>query len=187
MFTDSQNSSSWLCSNKYTELSDQIYCSRCFFVLRHPGYRCLLGGEIVLIIFHPYVINRDLPLNTRCAGPLNTHLLFESAQTQMSSFRIACGWLHFELSWEYESMKLHKASLTALKVFVISNWMYGLFFFKDSAHIQECFVQRGSHNCGCLLCKLQVRWRELPLSRFPLHVLFLCRLSGECIYQLWVD
>lgn len=48
-------------------------------------------GKIALIIFHPYVINRDLPLNAQSAGLLNTHLLFKSAQTQTSSFRLAHG------------------------------------------------------------------------------------------------
>lgn len=91
--------------SSFIQISIRDYQSRFIAAVVFPCFNTqaidVCWGKIALIIFHPYVINRDLPLNARSAGPLNTHPSLRSVRTQTSSLRLIHGWLLSNLAWEY--------------------------------------------------------------------------------------
>lgn len=97
-------------------------------------------GKIALIIFHPYVISRDLPLNAQYAGLLNAHLVFKSAvaSDSLCELMVDC-----TVPWEYENMKLLQILLTVFQLqLLFCNFCCNMLFYfsQDSAEIRECIV-----------------------------------------------
>lgn len=86
MVTDREKSRSGCV--KISVLDFQIYCSSCFFLF-HTQAIDVCWGKMAPITSCLYVINRDLPLNSKCKDLFNTYLLSSSPQTWTSSFRRA--------------------------------------------------------------------------------------------------
>lgn len=115
-------------------------------------------GKIALIIFHPYVINRDLPLNARSAGPLNTHPSLCSARTQTSSLRLIHGWLRSKPAWEYGIWNCIKPlQLLFFFLAATSQQFWVCFFRRGRIEVEKVWRSTSLH----LSCKIHLRQEVL--------------------------